>query len=249
MRPAHYPAAGILVLATIASAGCASHSAGPAQTAPAPASGAASASASAPAATAATANTGPVRTSAAAIAEAHADSVRHPYTTADVQFMQGMIGHHAQALIMAAWAPTHDASPSVQTLCLRIINSQQDEITLMQHWLADRQQMVPDGHTPGMKMMMNGTEQTMLMPGMLTPAQMTELDHAKGLDFDRFFLTDMIQHHRGAVSMVHDLFETQGAGQDEIVFKFASDANVDQTTEIARMEKMLAIVRLESGTQ
>ncbi len=244
MRPAHYPAAGILVLATIASAGCASHSAGPAQTAPAPAS--------APATTAAaptTANTGPVRTSAAAIAQAHADSVRHPYTAADVQFMQGMIGHHAQALIMAAWAPTHDASPSVQTLCLRIINSQQDEITLMQHWLADRQQMVPDGHTPGMKMMMNGTEQTMLMPGMLTPAQMTELDHAKGLDFDRFFLTDMIQHHRGAVSMVHDLFETQGAGQDEIVFKFASDANVDQTTEIARMEKMHAIVRLESGTQ
>jgi uncharacterized protein (DUF305 family) len=242
MRSAHYPAAGILVLASIASAGCASHSAGPAQTAPAPAS----TSASAPAATA---NTGPVRTSAAAIAEARADSVRHPYTAGDVQFMQGMIGHHAQALIMAAWAPTHDASPSVQTLCLRIINSQQDEITLMQHWLADRQQMVPDGHTPGRKMMMNGTEQTMLMPGMLTPAQMTELDHAKGLDFDRLFLTDMIQHHRGAVSMVHDLFETQGAGQDEIVFKFASDANVDQTTEIARMEKMLAIVRLESGTQ
>jgi uncharacterized protein (DUF305 family) len=242
MRSAHYPAAGILVLASIASAGCASHSAGPAQTAPAPAS----TSASAPAATA---NTGPVRTSAAAIAEARADSVRHPYTAGDVQFMQGMIGHHAQALIMAAWAPTHDASPSVQTLCLRIINSQQDEITLMQHWLADRQQMVPDGHTPGMKMMMNGTEQTMLMPGMLTPAQMTELDHAKGLDFDRLFLTHMIQHHRGAVSMVHDLFETQGAGQDEIVFKFASDANVDQTTEIARMEKMLAIVRLESGTQ
>ncbi len=232
----------MLVLASIASAGCASHSAGPAQTAPAPAS----ASATAPAATA---STGPVRTSAGAIAQAHADSVRHPYTAADVQFMQGMIGHHAQALIMAAWAPTHDASPSVQTLCLRIINSQQDEITLMQHWLADRQQMVPDGHTPGMKMMMNGTEQTMLMPGMLTQAQMTELDHAKGLDFDRLFLTDMIQHHRGAVSMVHDLFETQGAGQDEIVFKFASDANVDQTTEIARMEKMLTIVRLESGTQ
>jgi uncharacterized protein (DUF305 family) len=244
MRSAHYPAAGILVLASFASAACASHSAGPAQTAPAPASAAATAPATAPAA-----NTGPVRTSPAAIAEAHADSVRHPYTVADVQFMQGMIGHHAQALIMAAWAPTHDASPSVQTLCLRIINSQQDEITLMQHWLADRQQMVPDGRTPGMKMMVNGTEQTMLMPGMLTPAQMTELDHARSLDFDRLFLTDMIQHHRGAISMVHDLFETTGAGQDEIVFKFASDANVDQTTEIARMEKMLAIVRLESGTQ
>jgi uncharacterized protein (DUF305 family) len=84
---------------------------------------------------------------------------------------------------------------------------------------------------------------------MLTPAQMTELDRAKGLEFDRLFLTFMIQHHHGAVSMVHDLFETQGAGQDELVFKFASDVNVDQTTEIARMEKMLAIVQLMSGAQ
>jgi uncharacterized protein (DUF305 family) len=241
MRSAQLPVLSTLVLALLASAGCASSSSSTTQTTPAPAN--------APAATAASTAPSPVKTDAAAIAEARADSIRHPYTAADVQFMQGMIGHHAQAVIMAGWAPTHGASPSIQTLCSRIINSQQDEITLMQHWLADRRQMVPDGHTPGMKMMMNGTEQTMLMPGMLTPAQMTELDHAKGLDFDRLFLTYMIQHHRGAVSMVHDLFETQGAGQDEMVFKFASDVNVDQTTEIARMERMLAIVQLESGTQ
>jgi len=246
MRSAQLPAVGTLVLALLAIAGCGSSSTGTMQTAPAPANAPAATAAATPAATP---GASPVKTEPAAIAEARADSIRHPYTTADVQFMQGMIGHHAQAIIMAGWAPTHDASPSIQTLCARIINSQQDEIATMQHWLADRRQMVPDGHTPGMKMMVNGTEQMMLMPGMLTPAQMTELEHAKGLDFDRLFLTDMIQHHRGAVSMVHDLFETQGAGQDELVFKFASDVNVDQTTEIARMERMLAIVRLESGTQ
>jgi uncharacterized protein (DUF305 family) len=238
MRYAQFPHFGTVILAA-AVAGCASSTNNTMQTAPAPA--AAASTASAPAS--------PVKTQPAAIAEARADSIRHPYTTADVQFMQGMIGHHAQAIIMAGWAPTHDASPSIRTLCERIINSQQDEIVTMQHWLADRQQMVPDGRTPGMKMMMNGTEQIMLMPGMLSAAQMAELDHAKGLEFDRLFLTFMIQHHRGAVSMVHDLFETQGAGQDEVVFKFASDVNVDQTTEIARMEKMLAIAQLLSGAQ
>jgi uncharacterized protein (DUF305 family) len=91
-----------------------------------------------------------------------------------------------------------------------------------------------------MKMMMNGVEQEMLMPGMLTEAQMRQLDQAKGTEFDRLFLTYMIQHHRGAVSMVKDLFGTNGAAQDETVFKFANDVNVDQSTEIARMERMLA---------
>ena len=80
----------------------------------------------------------------------------------------------------------------------------------------------------------------MLMPGMLTEEQMKQLDEARGSEFDRLFLTLMIQHHRGAVSMVETLLGTYGAGQDEIVFKFASDVNIDQTTEIARMEKMLA---------
>jgi uncharacterized protein (DUF305 family) len=100
-----------------------------------------------------------------------------------------------------------------------------------------------------MKMMMNGTEHDMLMPGMLTEPQMQQLDAARGPDWDRLFLADMIQHHRGAVSMVHDLFESYGAAQDEQVFKFASDVNVDQSTEIARMEKMLATLGPTQGSQ
>ena len=154
--------------------------------------------------------------------------------------MSGMIGHHAQAVKIAGWAPSHGASASVQTLCERIINEQSDEIRTMQQWLRDRLQPVPDAQTMGMKMSMGGTAHVMLMPGMLTDAQLAELDAARGARFDRLFLTDMIQHHRGAVSMVKELFSTPGAGQDETVFKFASDVNVDQTTEIARMEKMLA---------
>jgi uncharacterized protein (DUF305 family) len=175
----------------------------------------------------------------AAIARAKADSIRHPYTEADVYFMSGMIGHHAQAIVMAGWAPTHGAGPSVQRLAERIINAQQDEIVTMQQWLRDRLQPVPDARATGMKMMMNGEEHEMLMPGMLTDTQMKQLDEARGPAFDRLFLTFMIQHHRGAVSMVKDLFDSYGAAQDETVFKFASDVNVDQTTEIARMERML----------
>jgi uncharacterized protein (DUF305 family) len=182
----------------------------------------------------------PVRPSdASSIAQAKADSVRHPYTDADVEFMSGMIGHHAQAIVMAKWAPTHGASPSVRRLAERIINAQQDEIATMQRWLGDRQKPVPEATPAGLKMMMGGVEHVMLMPGMLTEAQMKELDQAKGPAFDRLFLSFMIQHHRGAVSMVKDLFDSWGAGQDETVFKFASDVNVDQSTEIDRMEKML----------
>ena len=176
----------------------------------------------------------------AAIAKARADSARYPYTAADVHFMSSMIGHHAQAIHMANWAPSHGASRSVQILAERIINEQGDEIRTMQQWLRDRRQPVPDAHTLGMKMSMGGVEHVMLMPGMLTDAQLAELDAARGPQFDRLFLTYMIQHHRGAVTMVKELFGTQGAGQDETVFKFASDVNVDQSTEIARMEKMLA---------
>ncbi|CAN5902636.1 hypothetical protein BH11GEM2_BH11GEM2_11650 [soil metagenome] len=182
---------------------------------------------------------------AAAIAKARADSARYPYTTADVSFMSGMIHHHAQAIIMAKMAPTHGASPSVRTLCDRIINAQQDEITAMQRWLRDRNQTVPDATATAMKMVMNGMEHDMLMPGMLTDAQMKELGEARGTQFDRLFLTGMIQHHRGAVSMVADLFNTFGAAQDELTFKFASDVQVDQTTEIARMQKMLFMLELE----
>jgi uncharacterized protein (DUF305 family) len=179
------------------------------------------------------------RGDAAAIAKARADSARYPYTAADVHFMSGMISHHAQALVMAGWVPTHRASPSIQRLAERIINAQQDEIATMQTWLRDRNQPVPEANAAGMKMVMDGVEHVMKMPGMLTEAQMKQLDQARGEEFDRLFLTFMIQHHRGAVSMVQDLFGSYGAGQDETVFKFASDVNVDQTTEIDRMEKML----------
>jgi uncharacterized protein (DUF305 family) len=180
-------------------------------------------------------------------ARARADSLRNPYVRADVAFMQGMIGHHAQAIAMARLAPANGASPAIRTLCARIINAQSDEIALMQDWLRDRGQEVPEANPMGMKMKMDGMEHVMLMPGMLSAAQMNELGAARGGDFDRLFLTYMIQHHQGAVSMVQQLFATDGAGQDDIVFKFASDVNVDQTTEIARMQLMLSQLAAKRG--
>ncbi len=185
----------------------------------------------------------------AAFAKARADSVRYPYTAADAHFMSAMIGHHSQAIVMAGWAPTHGASPSIRTLAERIINAQQDEIATMQQWLGDRRQPVPAARPGGMKMVTNGREHEMLMPGMLTEPQMHALDEARGPAFNRLFLTSMIQHHRGAVSMVKDLFGTYGAAQDETVFKFANDVNVDQSTEIARMETMLAALPPERSSQ
>jgi uncharacterized protein (DUF305 family) len=184
------------------------------------------------------------RTDASAIAKAKADSARYPYTEADVHFMSAMIGHHAQALEMAGLAPTHGASGSVRTLAERIINGQQDEIVTMQQWLRDRRKPVPE---PGMTEA-HGSHHQVLMPGMLTEAQMKQLDEARGPEFDRLFLTFMIQHHRGAVSMVKDLFGSQGAAQDETVFKFANDVSVDQSTEIDRMEKMLAALGSGPGS-
>ena len=204
--------------------------------------------------TAGTASRGAMRTSpqpdaggseAAAIARARADSARYPYTEADVRFMSGMIGHHSQAIVMAGWAPSHGASPSVRTLAERIVNAQQDEIATMQQWLRDRRQPVPEAGA-GAATAMHGAGHHMLMPGMLTEDQMKQLDEARGPAFDRLFLTSMIQHHRGAVSMVKDLFGSYGAAQDQLVFKFANDVNVDQSTEIARMERMLAALPPES---
>jgi uncharacterized protein (DUF305 family) len=165
---------------------------------------------------------------------------QHAYTAADIQFMNGMISHHAQALLMAGWASSHGASPSVLTLTSRITNAQQDEIAGMQKWLRDRHQPVPEANPHGMTMKMDGMEHTMLMPGMLTEAQLKQLDDARGKEFDRLFLTFMIQHHQGAVTMVTNLFDTYGAAQDISVFKLASDIGADQTTEIERMQKMLA---------
>ena len=174
-------------------------------------------------------------------ARARADSAVYPYTAADISFMSTMISHHAQAIKMAAWAPSHQASPAVQRLCARIINAQTDDIAMMGRWLADRNQSVPEANPAGMKMTVGGAEHLMLMPGMLTDDQMKELDASRGPGFDVTFLRYMIQHHRGAVTMVKELMANRGAAQDITVFKFAGDVEVDQTTEINRMLEMLLV--------
>jgi uncharacterized protein (DUF305 family) len=171
-------------------------------------------------------------------AQARADSGRPAYSAADVRFMSGMISHHAQAVVMAGWAPSHGASPSVRGLCERIVVAQRDEIALMQRWLRERHEVVPESDPRGMPM--PGMDHPMLMPGMLTPAQMGQLDGARGGEFDRLFLEFMIQHHQGALTMVDELFGANGAAQDGVIFKFASDVSADQTTEIDRMNTMLS---------
>jgi uncharacterized protein (DUF305 family) len=194
-----------------------------------------------------------------AIYQARADSMRALFTPADVRFMADMIHHHAQALEMAAMAPSHGASAQIQTLAARIFNGQQDEIRTMQAWLRERGQPVPEvsgheGHAPAGQHAGHGhvhgahghAAEHAGMPGMLTPEQMARLHQARGAEFDRLFLTLMIQHHRGAVQMVHELFATDGAGQDDTVFRFASDVQVDQATEIARMEQMLSRMGADS---
>lgn len=193
---------------------------------------------------------------AGAIARARADSLRYPYTKADIAFMTGMIHHHAQAIYISRWAVSHGADASVQRLTARIINAQTDEITLMQTWLKDRLQPVPLVDTTGKVTMpgmagMAGHDMSahaghdmsgmggMMMPGMLSDADLKELDAARGDEFDRLFLTFMIKHHRGAVLMVTELYKNDGAAQDQTVFKFANDVEVDQSTEIKRMYTMM----------
>ena len=159
------------------------------------------------------------------------------YTPADVHFMSGMIYHHAQAVLIAGWAPTHDASPSLRALCERIVVGQGDEIALMERWLRDRHENVPDLNAT--HAMMPEMDPATMMPGMLTADQLAQLDRARGKQFDRLFLTFMIQHHKGAITMVNQLFAA-GAGEQETVYRFASGVYADQTTEIERMQKMLA---------
>lgn len=173
---------------------------------------------------------------------ARVDSARTRFNEADVHFMTGMVGHHAQALVVAAMVPANGASPAVQTLAARIDNAQRDEIAAMQRWLRDRDQPVPEVHIDGTTLMVHGAgdhHMHMGMPGMLTQAQLDELAATRGEAFDRLFLTYMIQHHGGAVTMVDDLFAADGAAQDGATFKLASDIQVDQRTEIARMQRML----------
>ena len=165
---------------------------------------------------------------------------RLPYSDADVDFMTGMIAHHAQAVIMGGWAPTHGARHDVAVLCERIVVGQRDEIHLMQTWLRDRGLSVPDEHSTRMHMKMpNGMEHDMLMPGMLNDEEMAALDKARGPEFDRLFLQGMIKHHQGAIDMVDVLMKSYGAAQDDTVFKFANDVFADQNIVIDRMNPML----------
>ncbi len=176
----------------------------------------------------------------------------HDYTPADADFMQGMIIHHAQAVVMSDWAPTHGASPALQVLTRRIALSQRDEIALMQHWLHDRGLPAPDPlhivrgdsgavhdtspmHMPGMDM----GPHPMMMSGMLSPEEMRQLDAARGARFDSLYLVGMIKHHQGALDMVADLFSKPGAGQQPEISTFATDIDAGQRAEIMRMEAML----------
>lgn len=176
---------------------------------------------------------------------ARLDSAKMNFTQADTDFMTGMIAHHAQALIMSDLAPENNASPEIQRLASRIINAQNDEIKSMQTWLRDRDQPVPEVHIEGLNLMIHGLGEHHMhmdhtnMAGMLSPAQLKELSEAKGIEFDRLFLKYMIDHHKGAVTMVTELFATDGAAQDEQAFRLATDIQVDQRTEIARMQLML----------
>ena len=171
---------------------------------------------------------------------ARQDNARAAFTAADVRFMTGMIAHHAQALVMSALAPTHGASEPVRTLAARISNAQRDEIATMKRWLRDRDQPVPTVDIDGTALRVDGRSvHGRDMAGILTQAQIDELDAARGTAFDRLFLTYMIEHHRGAVTMVDTLFGAEGAAQDGAAFRLASDINVDQNTEIDRMRRML----------
>lgn len=152
------------------------------------------------------------------------------YTVPDVEFMQGMIAHHAQAIHMSRMAARHQANAEVQRLATKIDQSQVAEIRIMQEWLARNRQFVPD----------TASWRTMHMPGMLTEAQLQQLDAATGGAFDRAYLTLMIQHHEGALQMVKDLLTTPGAAQDVDVNVFANDVVTVQTAEIGAMRQMLS---------
>jgi len=187
-----------------------------------------------------------------------------PLTQADVEFMQGMIVHHAQAIEMTALIVSRTDNQELRLLGARISRSQSDEIKFMKRWLAARGQAVTmtsppaatssgtssgAGHSPGATPAMdmsNMSHRAMgLMPGMLSPEQMEALGKAKGAEFDRLFLAGMIQHHNGALIMVKDMFDTAGAGQDAELFNFATDVDTGQRAEIRIMQGMLEKKALE----
>lgn len=198
----------------------------------------------------------------APIAAAPRDTIRTGYTAADVRFMQQMIHHHAQAVRMSALVPARSSREDVRTLAERIDASQQAEIEMMRHWLAERHELVPDPSMPrsvhdsimgathamagmsGMPGMPDATDAhdaaPMLMPGMLTPAEMAALAAATGPAFDRLFLEGMIRHHQGALAMVATLLAAPGAAEEAQIFGFASDVDAGQRAEIRRMQAILA---------
>lgn len=161
-----------------------------------------------------------------------------PISRADVDFMQGMIMHHSQAVEMTALIPTHTENKDVRAIGAKISSSQADEIRMMQRWLAARGQAT-SMEMPGMAGMDMQGNAMALMPGMLSPEQMEALKKARGAEFDRLFLSGMIQHHGGALVMVKDLFNSAGSGQDAEIFDFATDVDNSQRAEIRIMQKML----------
>ncbi len=178
--------------------------------------------------------------SAAAIAAA--EKAATAYTPADVEFMTGMVPHHAQAVIMSRWAESHGARADVRLLAQKITIAQTAEISMMRRWLGERNQPVPDSMATRHVMKMGDMVHEMLMPGMLSDEEMAALDKARGSAFDRLYLTGMIRHHSGAIEMVHTLFKSPGAALEANVFRFASDVETDQTSEIQRMYIMLETV-------
>ncbi len=160
---------------------------------------------------------------------------------AEIEFMQGMIVHHLQAVEMTALIASHTENKDLRSLGARISSSQSDEIKFMQRWLAGwgEPTSMPMSGMQGMHMSGQSTQSMALMPGMLTPEQIAALRNAKGAKFDQLFLSGMIQHHNGALNMVKDLFNTAGAGQNADVFDFATDADNSQRAEIRIMQSML----------
>jgi len=169
-------------------------------------------------------------------ASAASDLSKIQVTAADVRFMQGMIGHHAQAVEMVALMPTRTSSQDILMLGRRIDASQTDEIHMMQRWLEIRGHTLPDPHA-------HHLHGATLMPGMLTEEEMGRLAEAKDADFERLFLEGMMTHHAGALTMVKELFDAPGAGQESEIFAFASDVDADQRIEIKRMSAMLMELR------
>jgi uncharacterized protein (DUF305 family) len=172
-----------------------------------------------------------------------APGIEQPFNQGDIDFMQGMIPHHAQAVVMAKMAPTHGEHKTLKNLCERIVVGQSTEIKLMQQWLSDRGEEVPPADSMRHKMKMGDMVHEMLMPGMLTDEEMAALQKARGKEWDRLFLLGMIKHHQGAIDMVNTLNKTWGALQGDDIYKFSSDVYADQTTEIEVMKAMLAEIK------